>query len=93
VPLGNTVLALQQYLFTAEGKPIHVFYGIYEDPTGSAVLANRRQNTTSRIKAALAGSRNSGQRFLELAVSGYGTPEDAKAAVTRELQKLIKVEK
>lgn len=93
VPLGEMELALQQYLFTASGTPIHIFYGIYEDPTGSAVLANRRQDTTSRIKAALAGSRNYGQRFLELAVVGYERPEDAKAALARELEKLIKVEK
>ena len=70
-----------------------IFYGIYEDPTGSAVLANRRQDTTSRIKAALAGSRNFGQRFLEIAVFGYENPEDAKAALVGELGKLIKVEK
>ena len=93
VPLGEMELALQQYLFTASGTPIHIFYGIYEDPTGSAVLANRRQDTTSRIKAALAGSRNYGQRFLEIAVFGYENPEDAKAALVGELGKLIKVEK
>ena len=92
VRLGKMELALQQYFFTAGGRPIHIFYGIYEDPTGGAVLANRRQNTTSRIKAALAGSRNYGQRFLEVAVSGYEKPEDAKAALVDELGKLIKIE-
>jgi hypothetical protein len=93
VPVAGMELAMQQYVFTAEGRPVHVFYGIYEDPTGSAVLANRRQDTTSRIKAALAGSRNYGQRFLEIAVFGYENPEDAKAALVGELGKLIKVEK
>ena len=92
VLVGDTEIALQQYLFTAEGRPVHIFYGIYEDPTGSAVLANRRQNTASRIKAALAGSRNYGQRFLEVAAVGYERPDDAKAALTQQLQKLIKVE-
>ena len=45
------------------------------------------------MAAALAGSRNYGQRFLEVAVVGYERPEEAKAALTRELEKLIRVEK
>jgi exosortase len=93
VPIAGMELAMQQYVFNAEGRPLHVFYGIYEDPTGSAVLANRRQNAASRIKAALAGSRNYGQRFLEVAVYGYEKPDDAKAALVRELGKVIKIEK
>jgi exosortase/archaeosortase family protein len=92
VPVAGMELAMQQYVFGAEGKSIHVFYGIYEDPAGSTVLANRRQNTVSRIKAALAGSRNYGQRFLEVAVFGYERSEDARAALVRELEKVIKVE-
>ena len=92
VPIAGMDLAMQQYLFNAEGRPLHIFYGIYEDPTGSAVLANRRQNTASRVEAALAGSRNYGQRYLELAVAGYEKPEDARAALTRELQSLIRIE-
>jgi len=72
-----------------EGRTLHVFYAIYEDATGSEVLANRRLDTLSRIRAALSGSRNYGQRFLEIAVSGYDRPEDARAALERELSKLI----
>jgi len=86
-------LAMQQYEFTAEDRPLHVFYGIYEDPSGSATLANRRKDCASRVAAALAGSRNYGQRFLEVAVSGYEKPEDAKSALLRELGMVIEVEK
>ena len=50
------------------------------------------QNLTE-VAAALAGSRNYGQRFLEVAVVGYEKPEDARAALVRELEKVIKVEK
>ncbi len=93
VPLGGTVLALQQYRFRAEGRRIHIFYGVYEDANGSTVLTDRRQSAGSRIKAALAGNRSSGQRFLELALAGPEQPEDARAALTRELGQLIKLEK
>ena len=60
-------------------------------PTGSSRLASRRQDFRSRVAAALAGSRNYGQRFLEVAVVGCERPEEAKAALTRELAKLIQV--
>jgi hypothetical protein len=91
IPISDMTLALQHYVFSTEGSSIHVFYGIYEDPTGSAELANRRQNAASRIKAALAGSRNYGQRFLEVAVAGCERPDEARAALTHELPKLIRV--
>jgi hypothetical protein len=93
VPLAGMELAMQQFVFNAEGTSLHVFYGIYEDPTGGTQLANRRRDSASRVAAALAGSRNYGQRFLEVAVVGFARPEDARAALTRELEKLIKVEK
>jgi exosortase len=89
VPVAHLTFAFQQYLFTAEGRPLHVFYGLYEEPGGSAVLANRRKDSASRIAAALAGSRNYGQRFLEIAISGPAQPQDARAALTRSLPALI----
>jgi hypothetical protein len=92
VPVAGMELAVQQYVFNAEGRPLHVFYGIYEDPSGSAELANRRRDSTSRVAAALAGSRNYGQRFLEVAVAGYERPDEARAAFTAEVQKLIKIQ-
>jgi exosortase len=92
VPIAGMELAMQQYVFNAEGTPLHVFYGIYEDPSGSTQLANRRKNSASRLSAALIGSRNYGQRFLEVAVFGYEKPEEARAALTGELEKLIKIE-
>jgi exosortase/archaeosortase family protein len=93
LPVAGMDLAMQQYVFNAEGTPLHVFYGIYEDPSGSSKLANRRKDIRSRVAAALAGSRNYGQRFLEVAVVGYERPEEAKAALGRELEKLIEVRK
>jgi exosortase/archaeosortase family protein len=91
IQIGGLELAVHQYIFAAEGKLLNVFYGIYEDQAGSTALVNRRLTPGSRIEAALAGSRNYGQRFLEVAVIGYDNPADAKAALVRELEKVIKV--
>ena len=84
-------LAFQQYAFTSDSRLLHVFYGIYEDPTGPSELANRRRDTGSRIAAALAGSRNYGQRFLEIAVTGPPDPVAARASLQHELEKLLSV--
>jgi len=93
VPVGDMQFAFRQYLFLAGDRPLHVFYAIYEDPSGSAILANRRQDTASRIAAALAGSRNDGQRYLEMAVAGPENSEEAKAVFARQLNKMVKIDK
>ncbi len=87
--IGDFKLMLQQFEFLAGNRPLHVFYGIYEDATGGAMLANRRQSNASRVAAAISGSRNSGQRFLELAVSGMDDPAKAREALQRELEHLL----
>ena len=78
-----------QYVFLDSGREIHVFYAIYEDQTGSTVLANRRRDTRSRLAAVLTGSRNQGQRFFELVVRGPGSAELAKVELAKELSKII----
>ena len=93
VPVGGRQFDFRQYVFPNNEHLLHVFYAIYEDAGGSAVLANRRKDAASRIAAALAGSRNVGQRFLELAVGGPETPEAARTALQAELEKLITSEK
>jgi exosortase len=92
VPVGGRKLAFQQYVFIANGAPLHVFYAIYEDPSGTATLANRRQTSVSRLAAALAGSRNYGQRYLELAVSGLEDPQAARAALSQQLERLVRLD-
>src|ERR1035437_3281779 len=93
IPLGGLELAVHQYVFETEGRVLHVFYGIYEDQGGAGALVNRRLTPASQLQAALSGSRNYGQRFLEVAVYGYESPEAARVALVGELGKLIKVEK
>ena len=93
VPIGDRQFAFRQYMFQSGDQPLHVFYAIYEDPTGSAVLANRRKNTVKRIAAALAGIRSDGQVFLEMAAYGPENPEEARAVFARQLDKMVKMDK
>ena len=89
MPVGDRQFAFRQYVFLAGDQTLHVFYAIYEDPGGTAVLANRRKDTENRIAAALVGSRNDGQSFLELVVTGPEDPEQARSALRAVLEKLI----
>jgi hypothetical protein len=89
MPVGDRTFAFHEFVFLANEQPLHVFHAIYEDQTGSAILANRRETTADRLVAALAGSRNDGQSFLEVAVAGPETPEAAKTALQTELEKII----
>jgi exosortase len=93
VEVNGLRMALQHYIFGSPGRPVHVFYAIYEDPTGTESLANRRRDPASRLSAALAGSRNYGQRFLELAVWGLTSEQQAEAKVQRQLTQIVKVER
>ena len=47
----------------------------------------------NRLRPVLSGQRNPGQRSLEVAVSGIAIPAEAEAAFTRELKRVIRVEK
>ena len=47
--MSGMTLAFRQFLFTADGQPLHVFYGLYEDPSGPGVIANRRKSAASRV--------------------------------------------
>ncbi len=90
VPVGHLDLAFQQYLFTVDGRPLHVFYGLFEDPAGSVrprPIAGRTPRAASPPR--LAGSRNYGQRFLEIAIAGPEEPPAARAALARSLPSLI----
>jgi len=89
VSVQDLNLVLQHYAFVMEGRPLHVFYGTYEDFSGTDQLAPRREDTGSRLAASLAGSRNHGQRLLEVALFDIDSPEDAKAALRNLLPRLL----
>ena len=41
----------------------------------------------------MTGSRNYGQRFLEVAIFGYSTVEAARDALIQELSRVVKVDR
>jgi len=76
-----------------EGPLSHVFYCLWDDAGVDQSFQTESLTYQSRLAPVLAGRRNSGQRSLEIAVWGIAEATEAQAALQRQLQQLIKVDK
>jgi len=98
--LGSSILSISKelnlpfhkYSFEVRGGPLHVFFLVAEDTETVGAPPNLRLNHWQRLLASLAGSRNYGQRSLEVAVWGYEDAQQAEAAVARQLERLVRAE-
>ena len=86
-------LGFRRYLFDANGRIFHVFFSVEETMDASGSPGFLRRDAWGRIQAALAGSRNYGQRSLEIAITGVANNSDATAELARELPGLIQTAK
>jgi hypothetical protein len=93
VAVQGLQLPFRLYVVKDESGPLHVFYCLWEDRANAQSFAATEMTYASRLAPVLVGRRNSGQRSLEVAVWGVPDQEAAEAALTRELEKLIKVER
>jgi hypothetical protein len=73
--------------------PVFVFYCLWNDRANAQGFETKSLSYDSRLAPVLAGFRNPGQRSLEIAVTGLDTPEEARAELSRELQKLVRYQK
>jgi exosortase/archaeosortase family protein len=86
-------LPFRSYVIKDESGPVHVFYCLWEDRSNAQSFGTTRMSYANRLAPVLAGRRNSGQRSLEVAISGIAGQGEADVALTRELETLIKVDK
>ena len=92
VQRNDYTFPFQKMVFDDHGRTLYVFYGVFEDLRDFGGLwVNRRRNASERISAALAGSRNFGQRMMEVAVWGYADSRQAEAAFLRQMESLIQI--
>jgi len=92
IEVDGLALPFQRYEFNDRGTPVFVFFSVWEEGTQAGLPANMREDTRQRLRAALKGSRNAGQRLLEIAVWGYPNQEEAERAVEKQLRTLISVD-
>jgi exosortase len=80
------------YVFKGESGPLHVFFCLVADHPASQSLRDDFAYA-SRLAPVLAGRRNSGQSSLEVAIWGIPDQNEAEAALSSELEKLIRITK
>jgi hypothetical protein len=93
VAVQGLQLPFRSYVVKDGNGPLHVFYCLWEDRANAQSFHTTRMSYANRLVPVLAGRRNSGQRSLEVAIWGAADQQEAEAALTRQLEKLIKVEK
>lgn len=94
LPAGRVSLDFRSYEFEQNGRPLFVFVCIQEDkrvPVGPADTGE--WNLRGRLRAALDGKRNLGQRLLELAVLGLEDFSQASEALAKAAEELVRPER
>jgi hypothetical protein len=84
-------IAFRRFIFDAGGKPLHVFFSGTEDVQVAGTSGFLRMTPRERLQAALAGSRNFGQRNFEVAISGFDDPVQALRVFEEKLPGLVQV--
>jgi hypothetical protein len=90
--INGVELPIRSYVFETENGIIQVFHCRWEAGVGSEAYLEHESARYNLIRAIWAGRGNKGQKVLEVIITGMDDPEQAKQALARELEKLIKVE-
>jgi exosortase len=93
VSVNAVKLPVRYYRFDDRGVPLHVLYCYWDARSSyeSVAAANEEDWTAAgRIRAALRGRREVGAQMLELVVWGYQDDAEAKAALARELERIVR---
>jgi exosortase len=85
-------LPIRCYVFETEEGVVQVFHCRWEAGAGEDDYVAQESARYNLIRAIWAGRGDKGQKVLEFIISGMDNPEQAKQALARELEKLIKVE-
>lgn len=84
--VGDLTFNLRRYVFrTLDGQPLYVFFMVADDQTQALSAQSLSLERADRMRMALAGKRTGGQRSLELAVSGFDSPDSAWSAFEAQL--------
>jgi len=84
-------LPMRSYVFESSNGKLQVFQCHWE-PGVNAVYAEE-SGRFNLVRGIWAGRGNKGQKVLEVIITGYDDPEQARQALVRQLDALISVEK
>jgi hypothetical protein len=94
VAAGPIALDFRSYEFEQNGQPLFVFVCIQEDKRLASGAGDTGQwSLGGRLRAALDGKRNLGQRLLELAVLGLNDFDQARVELAKTAEEIVRAEK
>lgn len=93
ISVAGVTLPFRRYEFTESGQVVQVFHCLWEEHARSAYFDYDPDVSAfeTRVRAALEGRRNQGQRSIEILLSGPSDPLAAQALVKAQLEKMITV--
>jgi exosortase len=86
-------LPVRSYVFETAGGPINVFHCRWEAGADESAYVQHESARFNLVRGIWAGRGNKGQTVLEIIITGVDDPAQARAALIRQLDKLIKVGK
>jgi hypothetical protein len=94
VRAGPVALDFRSHEFQQNGQPLFIFVCIQEDKRVASGPADTGEwNLRGRLRAALDGKRNLGQRLLEVAILGLDDFSQASEALSKTVTEILRPEK
>lgn len=88
--INDITLPIRQYLYENQGNQMHVFHCRWEAGADQNASVQYESSRLNLIRGVWAGRGNQGQKVIELIVTGYATPEQARAALIKQLDNIVK---
>ncbi len=82
---------MRAYLFTTQEAALHVFQCRWEAGAEAKSYVAHDSARVNLVRAIWAGRGNHGQKVLEFVITGPADGAQAKAALVRQLEQIIKV--
>jgi exosortase len=92
VTVNGVNLPIRSYRFNYSGRPLHIFYCYWDGRSSyvnDAAAASEDWSALGRMRTVWQGKRELGARMLELVVWGHEEDAEARAALERELGKIV----
>ena len=93
VRINGLNLPLHFYRFDDNGRPLHVVYCYWDGRSSydsNSAAAEEDWTMRGRLRSAREGKREVGARMLELAIWGEASDVEAQAALTHELEQIVR---
>jgi exosortase len=92
VEAKGLIIPFHALTFDYDGSQVHVFYCLWQDSSKGMVRPRIWDVWTrfARLESVLLGERDLAQQTLEIVIFGYPTPQEAEAALRRQMENLIR---